>query len=239
MPNISLDLDQAQEWKLQRAILLYESPRHTAFATVHAVDGRRLEPGRPMSSGELRAALAAIDQTSAEVCLLPPEVLAFAPGLLAWWRPPRPATLFFAIHDKAGKIDRAHPLTALSGSRFPMPPLVWLVRDGKLRLWATPHDRRPVAGTRLHPTPFYNCYENGGICEGTMPALPRNPSPTDIPRIEKAFFQSNFTHGGIGVRKHPAIRSHADLWKLARRKRAFPVRLLHRSTTTLAKVLQS
>jgi PRTRC genetic system protein B len=168
-------------------------------------------------------------------------VLVASHGILAWHRAAHPAPLWFSMRDGKGKPDRKHPLSRLSGSKFPMPPLLWMVKDKRIYLWAMKEDARPTAKTKLHPTPFWNSYpQTGGVCQGTMAALPENPVPdaAAIARIEAAFFQSNFTHGPIGVKRTPGITTHADLWRHARKARRFPTELLHKPITTLANILK-
>ena len=154
MPHIITDLERSKEFKAVRALLLYESGGDSAFCTVHDVESGTLRPGRPITAGEVREALARISGMSERICILPPNVLVSGNGILAWHRPAKPATLWFSMLSKHGKPDRKHPLSKLSGSKFPMPPLLWMVKGGRLHLWAMPHGQRPTGKTRLHPTPF-------------------------------------------------------------------------------------
>ena len=246
MAHFKTQLGHARTFAAECAILIYQESAHGAgsdggFATIHDIEGgeggtpARLTPGRPMTTGDLRDALARLDATSAAqqgITLLPANLLAYAPGTLCWWRPPAPATLWFNLRDNKGKPDRQHPLMKLSGSKFPMPGLLFLCLDRSLRLFAVKGGGRPDGNTKLHVAPFWNTSEAGGLCLGTMP-MPATPAPGNIAEIETAFFQSNFTHSNGRTHKG----AHADLWRTARKAGEFPTALLRPALGTLSGIL--
>ena len=65
-------------------------------------------------------------------------------------------------------------------------------------------DERPTAETKLCMAPYWNCYDNGVCCTGSM-KIPQEKSVAAIDLWEESFFQSEFTHAS-GVRKHVRFR---------------------------------
>jgi PRTRC genetic system protein B len=246
MAHFTTDLGDSRTFAASKAILLYTEGRgnssdSTGFATVHDIEGRTIKPGRAMGTDELRDALAQLDSRPDAATVFPPHVLTATTGLLAWWRPAAPATLWFSVRDGHGKATRSHPLNRLSGSKFPMPPLVFVVSGSHLRVFAMKQDTHPDAKTPLIASPFWNVNSSGTVCTGSM-KLPALPTVNDLAKIEQAFFQSNFTHnnyhGRNGNASGPHKGKHEALWLTARRKKRFPIHLLHpEPISTLGKIL--
>jgi len=69
--------------------------------------------------------------------------------------------------------------------------------------------------------PYWNCYDNGSICTGTM-HIPKEQSLAVTAEWERSFFCSAFSHAA-GVTKHTR---HPDgllaMWKVLRGKHRFP-----------------
>lgn len=56
----------------------------------------------------------------------------------------------------------------------------------------------------MYVAPYWNCYDNGVCCTGSM-KIPEERSVTAIDLWEESFFQSEFTHAS-GVRKRIRFR---------------------------------
>lgn len=113
---------------------------------------------------------------------------------IVWWMPTCTRTMFFS--DRGG--DAA--LQKMNGKGYPQPPLVFKASGSHLWVRALPENRRPKSDTKMCMAPYWNCYDNGVVCTGTM-TIPREKSVTAIELWEQSFFQSEFTHAA-GVGKH-------------------------------------
>lgn len=49
-----------------------------------------------------------------------------------------------------------------------VPPLLWLANKQNLVIFALASDRRPTEKTMLYHAPFFNVYDNGSVCMGTV-----------------------------------------------------------------------
>jgi PRTRC genetic system protein B len=161
--------------------------------------------------------------------VLPENVLARTPELIAWWSPAQRRLIFFG----GGNAESAK----LNGKMFPNPPLVFVIHGRELFVRALVEDRRPKADTRLRNAPYWNTDTNGRVCLGSM-RVPAEVSAARIAGWENAYFASEFTHpsGAVRLTTHPG--GFRGLWaSLAQRKR-FPVRFLVESNQTLRGFLQ-
>ena len=122
--------------------------------------------------------------------------------MLAWWRPAGKRRIFFKAQNDA--------LNAISGHEVMHPPLVFRARAGQLYVWALKEDKRPVGATRLCRAPYFNVYDTGHMCNGSV-RLPESPRPDNISLWEECFFGSNFAHGNAqGITTHPG--GHTGYW---------------------------
>ncbi|MEH3112188.1 hypothetical protein [Pedobacter terrae] len=49
-----------------------------------------------------------------------------------------------------------------------VPPMLWFANKNSLSVFALATDRRPTEKTPLHYAPFFNIYEDGRVCMGTV-----------------------------------------------------------------------
>jgi PRTRC genetic system protein B len=220
--RFSIDVGSELELKLYQAVLLYRNPHATRhMATVHGVaqqngDGSPvLGVGQLLSTASLRE-LARQLGTGCPVDFLPEHVVARTPDLLAWWTPAAVRPMFF----RAGS-----ELEAISGKRFPHPPLLFVVRSNVLFVRALFATQRPHPDTKLAAAPYWNLDSNGAVCAGTM-RTPKSLTVTSMAAWQQAFFQSEFTHPGGGGRLTKRIGGTAPLWKGLAGKKRFPLSTL-------------
>ena len=129
---------------LKQAVLVYQEGNR-AFATLHEVKSRPDGPsylcaGQSVTTGFLETLAKGLGASmAAEV--LPENVLARTPGLIAWWSRAQARLMFFGDGD---------PKTRhLNGKNYPHPALVFMIRGRELFVRALRESRRPKSDTRL------------------------------------------------------------------------------------------
>jgi PRTRC genetic system protein B len=223
-----VEIGEARKLQLRLALLIYEDERRT-FATLHEVlpqvEGPPLlAPAQPLSLSFLRKLSEGLGaRIAAEV--LPGNVLARTPEMLAWWAPASRRIMFFAGADEKARM--------LNGSVFPQPALVFKVRNRELFVRALGANLRPKADTRLKTAPYWNVAGEGGrVCLGTT-RVPDDLSVGSMAAFETAFFQSEYTHpwGTVRLTTHPG--GFVGLWDGLRGKKKFPNHYLVDARQTL------
>src|SRR5207245_230478 len=137
------------EFVLKRALLIYEDQvsKRDQFATVHEIVREGAEPQPPRLGPGTLLTTTFLERLSrglgrkTKIVILPQNVLAYTPDLLAWWAPPRLHRIFFS--------DGAEDRDAINGRVCPHPALLWKVRRGCLYLRALSESVRPSADTPL------------------------------------------------------------------------------------------
>ena len=218
---------------LQRALLIY-GDGSGAFATLHEVkDGKDgapyLGPGQSLTTTFLRALADGLAVRMAPE-ILPENILARTPDLLAWWTRPRCRLMFLG----GGSAEAAK----LNGRMFPHPALVFKVWSRDLFVRALAVDERPSVGTRLKTAPYWNTDSRACVCQGSM-RVPEEVSAQSIAGWESAFFASEFTHpsGAVRLTNHPG--GFAGLWSnLADSKVPFPTEFLTDAKQTLREFIE-
>lgn len=227
--NVRTSAGGTATFQLRKAILIYEG-REGAYATLHDIErhrpgGPRLAPGTPAT----REACAAFTRTIAERAafdgFLSNEMLFIGPRVIAWWRPPGRARMFF---ETVTDDDEAATLGQRAGV-VPQPGLVFMLVDGReWFVFAVKGADRPLSGTRLFKAPYFNVYDKGNICEGNI-RRPSRVTPDTIRGFESAFFDSRFTHPNAQrlTNYRPRGKKKPDvyaLWRdlLDRKLTAFP-----------------
>jgi len=111
------------------------------------------------------------------------------------------------------------------------------VCGGHLWVRALAEGKRPRAETKLCMAPYWNCYDNGAVCTGSM-QIPREKSVWAIEDWERSFFQSEFTHAS-GVRKHTRFPGGLlAMWQFLAGKEDFPGRYLVKLPQTLSEFVR-
>lgn len=231
--NISADFGMNQDFALAKILLIYSSG-HRAFATLHdpksSPDGGPpyLDEGRPLTMEFLKE-LGRQLGASLPKEILPASVLVRTVDMLVWWTPRQKRLMFYGDASDG---------RALNGKTFPVPPLVFKVCGSELSLRALASAARPSASTRLMIAPFWNTDSRGAVCQGSMRA-PARLTLEAISQWERAFFESEFTHAGLGAKltKHP--QGFLGLWNELADAGEFPSRYLAGSGETLQEFIDS
>ena len=120
-----------------------------------------------------------------------------------------------------------------------VPPLVWFANKNSLSVFALSSDRRPTEKTLLHYAPFFNLYENGNVCMGTVNIDIQNSASVEefIQAWESYFFNSYFSH--LLGNYNPIKRNCVTIWKdLIGTENPFPKEVLKPNNKTLKNLLQ-
>ena len=124
-------------------------------------------------------------------------------------------------------------LTAISGKKYPQPALLFSASsNGELSVRALKEAKRPTPETNLFVAPYWNVYDDGRVCIGSM-RTPRGFDLGIMAQWERAFFESEFNHQNAHklLTTHP--RGFVCLWKEVYGAKTFPVKYLADAGETL------
>jgi PRTRC genetic system protein B len=239
--NAPVNIGSTQDFKLSRALLVYGKssydsfPYRHPFVVVHEVihddEGARLGEGQLVTPQMLIDLMVGLGQ-SVPIEILPERVIVRTLDSIVWWTPAGERIMFFS--DRGDDVA----LKKMNGKRYPHPPLLFKSSGSHLFVRALFGNQRPKSDAELYTAPYWNCYENGVVCTGTM-KIPRDKSVAAIDTWEQSFFQSEFTHGA-GVRNHVRYPSgFLAMWKSLEGKKNFPSRYLVEAKQTLADFVRS
>lgn len=124
-----------------------------------------------------------------------------------------------------------------NGTAF-VPPLLWKATKKSLSIYALKSDRRPTANTKLYYAPFFNVYDDGDVCMGTVNVGIENSTSLEdfITAWEKCFFDSYFSH----LQDYNPIKGNCvSLWKqLINTEKKFPLEKLKKNNKTLKDIIK-
>ncbi len=204
----------------------YRHPFVTLHEVMHDGAGARLAAGQLMTPQMLIDLLTGLGR-SLPIEILPERVLVRTAETIVWWTPASARTLFFSDRSDDSVLKK------ISGKRYPQPSLVFKACGSHLWVRALDEDKRPGAETKLCTAPYWNCYDNGAVCTGSM-QIPREKSVSAIADWERHFFQSEFTHAS-GVRKHTRFSGGVlAMWQFLTGKENFPSEYLVKLRQTLS-----
>ena len=118
-----------------------------------------------------------------------------------------------------------------------VPPMLWLASKSSLTVFALANDRRPTEKTPLHYAPFFNIYEKGNVCMGTVSIDIKNSASVEefIQAWEHYFFNSYFSHS---LCENLTKKNIVTLWKdLINTDKPFPKEVLKKNNKTLKNIL--
>lgn len=193
--------------QLMSAVLLYGSEQKIRLATIHQPiwdpkgGPALLDAGEPLTRVFLENMTRGLG-CELPATFLPSNVLIYSTQITAWWEPPQTRSMFFA-RDCDGK--------TLDGKRFPHPALVFAVHNGQLRVWALAEGQRPEPDTWLYMAPYWNTYEDGRVCHGTM-QTPQTVTMENLPQWSHAFFASEFTGSNLGIQQCSHPEGFLGMW---------------------------
>ena len=127
----------------------------------------------------------------------------------------------------------------ISNGTAEVPPMLWLANKRSLKIFALANNRRPTEKTELFYAPFFNVYEDGNVCMGTVDVNIQNSNSLEefIEKWEEYFFNSYFSH--LMNEHNPINGNCVNLWKsLINTEKPFPKEALKKANRTLKNLLQ-
>ena len=162
--------------------------------------------------------------------ILPPNVLHINPsenGSVIWYTKARERGLYFIEN-----------LGIPSGNTY-VPPMLWYANKNSLVVFALASDRRPVEKTPLYHAPFFNVYENGNVCMGSVDVnIKKSASVEEFTTAwESYFFDSYFSH--LMEKHNPVNGNCVSIWKKQMETgQEFPKEVLVKNNRTLKNLLR-
>jgi len=127
----------------------------------------------------------------------------------------------------------------ISNGMAEVPAMLWFANKRSLKIFALSSNQRPTEKTPLFYAPFFNVYENGNVCMGTVDVHIQNSTSLEefIKNWEDYFFNSYFSHL---MNEHNPIKGNCvNLWKsLINVDKPFPKEALKKANRTLKNLLQ-
>lgn len=120
-----------------------------------------------------------------------------------------------------------------------VPPMLWVASRNGLAVFALPNSRRPTIKTKLNNAPFFNIYQDGNVCMGSVDVRIKKTVSLEefIKEWEGFFFNSYFSHLMYGY--NPINGNCVSLWEnLIATGEAFPMEVLTKSNLTLKDILR-
>ena len=161
--------------------------------------------------------------------ILPTNILHINPnaekGIVLWYTKAQQRQLYFV--DSLG----------ISNGMAQVPPMLWLASKSSLTVFALASDRRPTEKTPLHYAPYFNIYEKGNVCMGTVGIDIKNSASVEefIQAWEHYFFNSYFSHS---LCENLTKKNIVTLWKdLINTDKPFPKEVLKKNNKTLKNLL--
>ena len=161
--------------------------------------------------------------------ILPTTVLHINPsdkGSVLWYTKAQQRQLYF--------VDTLN----IPNGKANVPPMLWLAGKTGLSVFALAGNQRPTENTALYHAPFFNVYDTGNVCMGTVDVNIRKSSSVEefIQAWENYFFNSYLSHlmGG----HNPVTGNCVSLWKhLIGSGTSFPKEVLKKNNKTLDDLL--
>lgn len=162
--------------------------------------------------------------------ILPTHVLQINPsenGSVLWFTKSMKRQLFFTENLE------------IPNGMAEVPAMLWSANKRGLKIYALANNRRPSENTPLFFAPFFNVYENGNVCMGTVDVHIQNSTSLEefIKKWEDYFFNSYFSH--LMNEHNPINGNCVNLWKsLINTEKQFPKETLKKVNRTLKNLLQ-
>ncbi|UIR57807.1 prokaryotic E2 ligase family D protein [Sphingobacterium sp. SRCM116780] len=118
------------------------------------------------------------------------------------------------------------------------PALLWIAHKESLNIHALSGNRRPTPNTQLYYAPFFNVYQNGNVCMGTVDIeVNETGSIKQLTTLwESYFFNSYFTH--LMSEHNPVNGNCVLLWEsLINSEKPFPNEALIKNNRKLKDIL--
>ncbi|MFD2966249.1 PRTRC system protein B [Sphingobacterium bambusae] len=160
--------------------------------------------------------------------MLPSNVLHFdaVKKQVLWYSKPQNRELFFA------------PALGINSGKANIPALLWRADAQSLRVYAFTSGKRPTEKTTLYHAPFFNIYQDGKVCMGTVDVDLQNERSLErfMQTWESYFFESYFSHLMNG---HEPIKGNCVLlWEsLVGNDKSFPAKVLKKTNMSIKTLL--
>ena len=127
----------------------------------------------------------------------------------------------------------------ISNGTAEVPAMLWYADKENLSVFTLANDNRPTERTPLYYSPFFNVYEDGKVCMGTVDVHIKNS--VSVEEFTKAwedyFFNSYFSH--LLDNYNPIKGNCVNLWKkLIETKETYPVKTLKKNNKILKNLLR-
>lgn len=119
-----------------------------------------------------------------------------------------------------------------------VPPMLWIANKNSLSIFALGSNCRPKENTKLYNAPFFNIYENGNVCMGTVDVQIKKIASLEefTTAWESYFFNSYFSH--LMQDYNPINGNCVILWEsLVNTNTVFPKEVLKKNGKTLKDIL--
>jgi len=162
--------------------------------------------------------------------ILPTNVLHINPsedGSVIWYTKAQQRQLYFV--DSLG----------IPNGTAQVPAMLWLANKSTLNVFALANDRRTTEKTALYYAPFFNIYESGKVCMGTVSIDITNSTSLEefMNAWEHYFFNSYFSH--LLGNYNPINGNCVNLWKeLINTNKPFPKGILKKNSKTFKNLLR-
>lgn len=162
--------------------------------------------------------------------ILPTNILQINPsenGVVLWFTKSMKRQLYFTENLE------------ISNGTAEIPAMLWLATQRRLKIFSLPNNRRPTEKTPLFYAPFFNVYEDGNVCMGTVDVNFQNSTSLEefTEKWENYFFNSYFSNL---MNEHNPIKGNCvSLWKsLINTEKQFPKEALKQANRTLKNLLK-
>jgi|TARA_R110000868_G_scaffold255767_2_gene512407 PRTRC genetic system protein B len=161
--------------------------------------------------------------------ILPTNILQINPsekGTVLWYTKSQQRQLYFVNG------------LSIPNGKAQVPSMLWFANKNSLSVFALASDRRPTEKTLLHYAPFFNVYENGNVCMGTVNIDIQNSASVEefMQAWESYFFNSYFSH--LLGNYNPIKGNCVTFWKdLIGTENPFPKEELKPNNKTLKNLL--
>lgn len=179
-------------YKLTRAIMVYEGDNRSgeAYATVHdvhldAFGAATILAGTAVTPGMVADLARQLGRGSGGGYLTENVLAASASGII-WYLKPSTRHVRFSCSREANPIGTRAGIT-------PHPGLIFYAGEREWRVFAYKGSKRPTPDTKLYQAPYFNVWEQGKICVGSV-QLPDRFDVAAVEHYEAAWFDSIFTH---------------------------------------------
>ena len=148
-------------------------------------------------------------------------------GITAWYTKAMQRQLYFV--DSLG----------IPCAKAWVPAMLWIAKGKSLFVFALQSDRRPTEATRLYNAPFFNTYQDGKVCMGTVQLRFKKGCSLQefTSQVEDYFFNSYFSHLMAGYQ--PVSGDCVQLWRdIITRQLPFPKQVLKKTNLTIKELIR-